>query len=65
MQEHLFKIPHAVELLAIKGVGMVAVAIFVSEIGDIRRFKDPLQLIKYAGLNLRENSSGPQGQNHN
>ena len=58
MREYLFKIPHAVELLAIKGVGMVTVAIFVSEIGDIRRFKDPRQLIKYAGLNLRENSSG-------
>ena len=58
MQECLFRIPHAMELLAIKGVGMVAVAIFVSEIGDIRRFKDPRQLIKYAGLNLRANSSG-------
>ncbi len=58
MQESLIEIPHATELLAIKGVGMVAVAIFVSEIGDIRRFKDPRQLIKYAGLNLRANSSG-------
>lgn len=58
MKEHLFKIPNAGELLAIKGVGMVAVAIFVSEIGDIRRFKEPRQVIKYAGLNLRENSSG-------
>jgi transposase len=35
MQESLIEIPHAAELLAIKGVGMVAVAIFVSEIGDI------------------------------
>ncbi len=58
MQESLIEIPHSAELLAIKGVGMVAVAIFVSEIGDIRRFKDPRQLIKYAGLNLRANSSG-------
>jgi transposase len=58
MQESLIEIPHAAELLAIKGVGMVAVAIFVSEIGDIGRFKDPRQLIKYAGLNLRANSSG-------
>ncbi len=45
-------------LLAIKGVGVVAVAIIVSELGDISRFTDPRQLIKYAGLNLRENSSG-------
>ena len=46
------------ELLAIKRIGMVAVAMFVSEISDILRFKDPRQLFKYAGLNLRENSSG-------
>ena len=58
MGECLLRIPYAMELLAIKGVGMVAVAIFVSEIGDIRRFRDPRQLIKYAGLNLRANSSG-------
>jgi len=58
MRDCLLKIPNAWKLLAIKGVGMVAVALFVSEIGDIRRFKDPRQVIKYAGLNLRENSSG-------
>ena len=33
-------------------------AIIVSEIGDITRFKDPRQIVKYAGLTLRENSSG-------
>lgn len=57
MKECPFGIPHAVELLAIQGVSMVAVAIFVSEIGDIRRFKDQRQVIKYADLNLRANSS--------
>ena len=58
MEECLSRIPNAYHLLAIKGVGMVAVAIIVSEIGDISRFTDPRQLIKYACLNLRENSSG-------
>ncbi len=58
MEEYLLKIPNAWKLLAIKGVGMVTVAIIVSEIGKIWRFKDPRQVIKYAGLNLRENSSG-------
>lgn len=58
MEECLHQIPNASYLLAIKGIGVVAAAIIVSEIGDISRFTDPRQLIKYAGLNLRENSSG-------
>ncbi len=58
MKECLHEIPNARLLLEIKGLGVLAVAIIVSELGDIRRFKDPRQLIKYAGLNLRENSSG-------
>ncbi len=58
MAECLVQIPNASHLLAIKGMGLVAAAVIVGEIGDISRFTDPRQLIKYAGLNLRENSSG-------
>ncbi len=58
MAECLHQIPNAYYLLAIKGDGVVVATIIVSEIGDISRFTDPRQLIKYAGLNLRENSSG-------
>ena len=58
MEACLHQIPNASHLLEIKGMGVVAAAIIVSEIGDISRFTDPRQLIKYAGLNLRENSSG-------
>ena len=58
MAECLSQIPNAYRLLSIKGMGVVAAAIIISEIGDISRFTDPRQLIKYAGLNLRENSSG-------
>lgn len=57
-EQGLAQIPNANYLLAIKGMGVVAAAIIVSELGDISRFTDPRQLIKYAGLNLRENSSG-------
>ena len=32
--------------------------VIISEIGDIRRFQDPRQILKMAGLSLRENSSG-------
>lgn len=46
------------KLLAIKGVGSVTIAGFIAEVGDIRRFKSPKQIQKYAGLELVENSSG-------
>ena len=54
----LYKVPHADKLLAIKGVGLVSAAVIVSEIGDIYRFRDPRQILKMAGLSLKENSSG-------
>lgn len=58
MQELLLRVPHAGKLLEIKGIGMVTAAVIVSEIGDIRRFQDPRQILKMAGLSLKENSSG-------
>ena len=58
MQELLIKVPSASKLVDIKGMGMVAAAVIVSEIGDISRFNDPRQIQKMAGLSLRENSSG-------
>jgi len=58
MQELLLRVPNAAKLLEIKGIGMVTAAVIVSEIGDIHRFRDPRQILKMAGLSLRENSSG-------
>lgn len=58
LEETLRKVPYVEKLLAIKGVGMVTVAGFIAEVGDIRRFKSPKQIQKYAGLELVENSSG-------
>lgn len=46
------------ELVKIKGLGIVTVAGFLAEVGDISRFSHPKQIQKFAGLNLRENSSG-------
>ena len=40
-----------------KGIDVVA-AYHCQRARDISRFTDPRQLIKYAGLNLRENRSG-------
>jgi transposase len=58
MQELLLQVPNTGKLLEIKGIGMVTASVIVSEIGNINRFQDPRQIIKLAGLNLRENSSG-------
>ena len=37
---------------------MVTITGFITEAGDIRRFKSPKQIQKYVGLELVENSSG-------
>ena len=58
LEETIRKVQHVEKLLAIKGVGSVTIAGFIAEVGDIRRFKSPKQIQKYAGLELVENSSG-------
>ena len=45
-------------MLSVDGVGLVTVAGFISEVGDISRFKNQKQIQKYAGFELVENSSG-------
>ncbi len=52
------QVPNADKLMEISGVGLVTIAGFVAEVGDIGRFRSPKQVQKLAGLALRENSSG-------
>ena len=52
------QVPNAEKLLNIKGVGILTVASFLGEVGDIRRFESPKQIQKLAGLAITENSSG-------
>ena len=52
------KIPEAKKLLEIKGIGMKTVSGFLAEVGDVRRFTDPKQLQKIAGLAIVDNESG-------
>lgn len=52
------EIPGVDKLLEIKGIGLVTVAGFLSEVGDIGRFNSPKQVQKLAGLAIKENSSG-------
>lgn len=58
LDEAILKVEYVEKLLAIKGVGSITIAGFIAEVGDIRRFKSPKQIQKYAGLELVENSSG-------
>ena len=58
LEAETLKIPYTEKLLSIKGVGLITVAGFLSEVGDIRRFDSPKQIQKLAGLELKENSSG-------
>ena len=58
LQAEIMKVPNVANLLSIKGVGIVTVAGFLAEIGDVKRFDSPKQIQKLAGLELKENSSG-------
>jgi len=43
---------------SVKGVGLITVAGFIAEVGDINNYSHPKQIQKLAGLNLKEHSSG-------
>lgn len=58
LDQLLEQIPGVNHLLAIKGIGRDTVAGFLAEIGDISNYHHPRQIIKLAGLNLKENTSG-------
>ena len=52
------QIPGTPEMMSIPGVGLVTVAGFLAEVGDLSGYDNSRQIQKLAGLNLRENSSG-------
>jgi transposase len=49
-------------LQALRGVAQVTAATVVSELGSLRRFANPRQLMSYTGLVPREHSSGSRTQ---
>ncbi|MCU6792537.1 IS110 family transposase [Paenibacillus sp. WQ 127069] len=58
LDELLEQIPHVKQIMAIKGIGRDSIAGFLAEVGNIERYRHPNQIIKLAGLNLKENTSG-------
>lgn len=56
--EIMKEIPGAMEMVTIKGIGEMTVAGFIAECGQLCDYQHPKQIIKLAGLNLQEHSSG-------
>jgi len=53
--------PHAPVIEALQGLhgfGLITAASIIAELGDLRRFHSPRQLMGYTGLGVRESSSG-------
>lgn len=58
VSERLERIPGTAEMLTIPGVGIVTLAGFLAEVGDLSGYEHGQQIVRLAGLNLKENSSG-------
>lgn len=54
----LGQIPGTKEMLTVPGVAVVTLAGFLAEVGDLSGYEHGQQIIRLAGLNLKENSSG-------
>ncbi len=58
MENHLKKIPYSHSILSIKGIGTITVAGLIGEVGDFKKFHTIPEIMKLAGLDLYEVSSG-------
>jgi len=54
----LQNVDYAPRLLTIPGIGVVTLAIVLGELGNLRNYRNSKQILKMAGLNLFERSSG-------
>lgn len=58
MERHLEEIPYSKLILSLKGIGPVTTAGLIGEVGDFRKFSTISEVMKLAGLDLYEISSG-------
>jgi transposase len=58
MEMALGRISYSPKLLSIKGLGIVSVAGIIGEVGDFKKFQTRAEIMKLAGLDLYEISSG-------
>jgi transposase len=65
MADDLEQIPYSSSLLSIKGIGEITAAGLIGEVGDFRKFRTISEMMKLAGLDLYEVSSGKhKGKRH-
>jgi transposase len=65
MVPYLAQIPYCSALLSLKGIGDITAAGLIGEVGDFRKFRTMGEVMKLAGLDLFEVSSGRhKGQRH-
>jgi transposase len=65
MDKYLGEIPYSRSILSIKGIGTITAAGLIGEIGDFRQFHTISEVMKHAGLDLYEISSGKhKGEKH-
>jgi len=65
MEEYLSQIPSSKSIRSIPGIGVITTAGMIGEVGDFRKFKTISEIMKLAGFNLFEVSSGLHtGQRH-
>jgi transposase len=60
MSKHLEDVPYSQCILSMKGIGAITAAGLIGEMGDFRKFRTISEVIKHAGLDLFEISSGKQ-----
>ena len=58
MRHYLKGVPYSQSILSIKGIGEVTAAGLIGEVGDFRKFSTISEMMKLAGLDLYEISSG-------
>ena len=58
MKITLTRIPYSARILSMKGLGTVTVAGLIGEVGDFTKFRTQSEIMKLAGLDLYEISSG-------
>jgi transposase len=58
MAKALERIPCSMRILSMKGLGVVTVAGLIGEVGDFSKFRTQSEIMKLAGLDLYEISSG-------
>ena len=58
MERHLEQVPYSRVIFSLKGIGPVTAAGLVGEVGDFTKFRTISEVLKLAGLDLYEVSSG-------